>query len=73
MREEEAQGRDGAADDIALVVRIGSELLAMWEAAGDRRLVPSVLPADERKDGADREGRAAQDHDTDKQTGGIAP
>jgi len=67
MREPQApDDRARAVADIALVVEIGRNLLELWEAPRDRRLVPSVLPADERKDGADREGRAASDNDFDK-------
>jgi len=67
MREPQApDDRARAVADIALVVEIGRELLELWEAPRDRRLVPSVLPADERKDGRNGAGRAASDHDFDK-------
>ena len=62
MREPKTEAgfvRDTGADDVALVVRIGTELLALWEAPGDRRLVPSVLPADQSADGRNGAERAA--------------
>jgi len=67
MREPEApDDRARATDDVALVVRIGTGLLELWEAPRDRRLVPSVLPEHERTHGRNGAGRAASDNDFDK-------
>ena len=67
MREPQApDDRARAVADIALVVEIGRNLLELWEAPRDRRLVPGVLPEHERTHGRNGAGRAASDYDLDK-------